>query len=569
MNLLESRQLLAADPALVAEWAFDETGGTVASDSAGADDAALVGSVSRVPGRIHSAVGFAAGGGGKVVAPDEATLKFSASQSFTLSAWVSVGSTAPGWQGVVTKARDSANWYGIWVANGQWVAASQSGNLFGSQVTAGWHDVAVVQDGSAGTRTLYVDGVSVATGAAEEASGPGNLWVGGAAGVSEFLTGSVDDVRVYSRALTTSDLTALANPPAVSAPAAPTALSGTAASSTQVNLAWTNNAVDQTGFTIFRSTDGSTFRQAGQVGATITTYQDGGLTAGLTYFYRVRATNAVGDSGDSNTASVRTEPVGGLVAEWAFGEGSGTVAHDSSGGLDAALVGGAVWTNSGPGTEKAMSFPAGVGAHLAVPDQATLRFSATQSFTLSAWVSVDLSSSGWQGVVTKARDSSHWYGIWVSSGHWWVGASDSGNLIGSEATAGWHNVVVAQDGSAGTRTLSIDGQPVATGPSQDATGPGDLWIGGAVGVSEFFTGSIGDIRIYSRALSTSEITALSVPPTLTPPDAPTSLSATFSSSSQINLSWPDSPREAGFLVERSTDGTTFLPLARVGTGLTT
>ena len=154
---------------------------------------------------------FPAGLNSHVEAPDEPSLRFhGASSSYTLSAWVNAGVQSPGWHGVVTKGRDASNWYGVWIANGQWVAGSPSGNLMGSQVTSGWHNVALVQDGAAGTRTLYVDGVSAATGASADAGGPGKLWVGGAAGVSEFLNGMVDDVRVYSRALSTAEVSTIA-----------------------------------------------------------------------------------------------------------------------------------------------------------------------------------------------------------------------------------------------------------------------------------------------------------------------------------------------------------------------
>jgi hypothetical protein len=43
-------------------------------------------------------------------------------------------------------------------------------NIYGATVTVGWHYVVAVQDGSAGTRTLYVDGSQSATGIAKAAS---------------------------------------------------------------------------------------------------------------------------------------------------------------------------------------------------------------------------------------------------------------------------------------------------------------------------------------------------------------------------------------------------------------
>jgi hypothetical protein len=91
-------------------------------------------------------------------------------------------------------------------------------------------------------------------------------------------------------------------------PSAPTALTATAVSSSQINLAWTDNSVDETGFKIERCQNAgcTTFVQITQVGANVTTFSNTGLAANTTFGYRVRATNAGGDSAYSNTAEATT-----------------------------------------------------------------------------------------------------------------------------------------------------------------------------------------------------------------------------------------------------------------------
>ncbi len=89
-------------------------------------------------------------------------------------------------------------------------------------------------------------------------------------------------------------------------PAAPSGLTATAVSSSQINLAWTDNASNETEFRIERSPDGSSFAQIATVGANTTAYSDTGLAAGSTHYYRVLAHNAEGDSAYSNTASATT-----------------------------------------------------------------------------------------------------------------------------------------------------------------------------------------------------------------------------------------------------------------------
>jgi hypothetical protein len=93
---------------------------------------------------------------------------------------------------------------------------------------------------------------------------------------------------------------------AVPAPAAPSSLVASTVSTSQINLNWTDNSVDETGFLVERSTDGIYFMQIATVGADVTTYADSGLTPNTTYTYRVRATNAAGTSLYSNTSSATT-----------------------------------------------------------------------------------------------------------------------------------------------------------------------------------------------------------------------------------------------------------------------
>jgi hypothetical protein len=89
-------------------------------------------------------------------------------------------------------------------------------------------------------------------------------------------------------------------------PAAPTSLAATAASSTNINLTWTDNSTNETGFKIERAIGGGAFSPLITVGANVTGYADSGLTASTSYSYRVRATNGAGDSAYSNTASATT-----------------------------------------------------------------------------------------------------------------------------------------------------------------------------------------------------------------------------------------------------------------------
>jgi hypothetical protein len=95
-----------------------------------------------------------------------------------------------------------------------------------------------------------------------------------------------------------------ANAPA--GPAAPSGLSAGTVSASQIDLAWTDNSSDESGFKIERSSNGNSWAQIDLTGPNVTSYSNSGLHAGAPYYYRVRATCAAGDSAYSNTTNAKT-----------------------------------------------------------------------------------------------------------------------------------------------------------------------------------------------------------------------------------------------------------------------
>jgi len=92
------------------------------------------------------------------------------------------------------------------------------------------------------------------------------------------------------------------------APAAPTSLTATAVSSSRINLAWTDNATNEAGFKIERSTDGVNFTQVATAGANARSYAATNLVASTTYTFRVRAYDGPNNSAYSNAAAATTQP---------------------------------------------------------------------------------------------------------------------------------------------------------------------------------------------------------------------------------------------------------------------
>lgn len=79
-------------------------------------------------------------------------------------------------------------------------------------------------------------------------------------------------------------------------PLPPTNLTGNVISTTQINLSWTDNSTNETGFKIERKTGLGTYEHIVDVMANETTYQDTSLSQNTIYTYRVCSLNQVGNS---------------------------------------------------------------------------------------------------------------------------------------------------------------------------------------------------------------------------------------------------------------------------------
>ena len=91
--------------------------------------------------------------------------------------------------------------------------------------------------------------------------------------------------------------------PATSLPAAPSGLGATLAAGPRIDLAWTVNSSNDSGFRIERNTNGGAFAAVGFAVGGSSSYSDTTVASNTTYSYRIFAVNDLGDSPVSNTTA--------------------------------------------------------------------------------------------------------------------------------------------------------------------------------------------------------------------------------------------------------------------------
>jgi FtsP/CotA-like multicopper oxidase with cupredoxin domain len=125
----------------------------------------------------------------------------------------------------------------------------------------------------------------------------GDTWDYADPGFNEIVKGGFPTITAES----ISEVLDTTAPPV--APAAPTDLTAMVEVGPQVSLAWVDNANNETGFLIQRSTDGVNFSDLATVAADTINYVDTAVLAGTAYTYQVVAFNLGGSSAYSNMAS--------------------------------------------------------------------------------------------------------------------------------------------------------------------------------------------------------------------------------------------------------------------------
>ncbi|MHC4517975.1 MAG: LamG domain-containing protein, partial [Planctomycetota bacterium] len=193
------------DAALVGWWTFDEGSGTVAADSSpNGNDGTLNGGAEWVPGVYGTAINF--NGTDAYVGTEQSLLDNA--DDFTMAGWVMARNSAASRIGLF--GQNDLIEMGFMNGNAEvWTAASGTTNTPWTFPDTEWHHVAVVDQGT--DMLIYLDGQEAGSGAGAATHGTAafsfNIGGGGVwDGTGNFFDGQIDDVALFTRALTAEEI---------------------------------------------------------------------------------------------------------------------------------------------------------------------------------------------------------------------------------------------------------------------------------------------------------------------------------------------------------------------------
>ncbi len=522
-----SSNCVAPPSGLVGWW----KGESSTTDSAGTNNGTTPFGIAYSSGRVGQAFSFNATSR-RVSVPDNSS--FILTNALTIEGWINI--TGDG--GFILfrgDTRSGADPYALTLGASGYISfhigsESDYKNLDVAIPYNQWKHVAATFEGSSGDMKVYIDGVLAGqantslrpVGALDPAYDPA-IGIGNHGGTSYNFpfNGLIDEISLYSRALSPSEIQAIYNadeagkcpPPAtapliVSHPASQTvavggsaAFSVTATGTAPLSYQWRFNGTNI-------------------AGATNTALSLGNVQLSQAGNYAVLVANAVNSILSSNAVLSVTSPVptcvsapSGLVSWWKAEDN----AFDSAGSNLGTAYGGLSFTNGRVGS--AFRFN-GTTAHVRIPDSPSLHF--TNALTIEAWVS-PTSHGSYHDVINKwdlvgSGQKSYVMGLYPDGRAYLTVCADGNDGFATVVTTTnavplnqWTYLAATFDGA--SLRIYVNGVYQAQVAYLHLIFPGthDLGIGGTVGgaapgqVGFPFAGLIDEPAIYGRALSAAEI----------------------------------------------------------------
>jgi len=351
-------------------------------------------------------------------------------------------------------------------------------------------------------------------------------------------------------------------------PTAPTSLSATPVSGSQINLSWTNTATNAVSLTIQRATNASfssgLTTLTSSLSPTATTFSSTGLSSSPDYYYRIRANNSAGSSdwvttgpvktftppGDPSNLTVTNPTPNSLTISWAAPSSSGTP------------TGYQIFRNNGGTTSINTSTPIATVNHpatgftnLGLDEDTEYRYRIRAVNAGGSSALIPSTSSGESGRTTIATINSSKVLLPVEGASLTAGTTTT---MACEYTVAsgftLHHIAAAHYNPANEQFayfFEVPGNQVSGGNySAQVTvpniPPGQL----SVMCIAYFRNLANDTF---TDINTGHFVNITAPVTSTAPTAPTNLRQTSISPDQINVTWNDnSNNETSFQIRIST-----------------
>ena len=210
-------------------------------------------------------------------------------------------------------------------------------------------------------------------------------------------------------------------------------------------------------------------------------------------------------------------PVNGLVGYWPF---NGNANDESGNGNNGTIHGATLTADRFGNINSAYSFN---GTNNWIEGNTTIGNFGLSDFTISCWI-VALTGSLEETYIGKRSDGTYgnnWFGAIDPPSriaYWDVDADNTGknhyviysNLILN--TSNWYNIVFQREGNNWRLFINgVENATLTTPAIQNINNTAPFTIGARywdTNLTGYFTGKIDDVRMYNRALSSSEITSL-------------------------------------------------------------
>ncbi len=314
---------------------------------------------------------------------------------------------------------------------------------------------------------------------------------------------------------------------------APSNLTFSAVGTTGMKLNWMDNSSDEAGFVVYRSTNNTNFTYVATTAANAVSYNDTGLTAGTTYYYRVYALRENLSTAAAGSQATLTNCIAFNLLQVSS---SNIIANYRLNGNANDFFGlnNGVLRNSPTSTEDRFGVPTGAYAFNGSNQfiSTTASYNNPVNFTTSVWFKTSTTTGGLllgfsrSQIGNDAHDRHLYMGV---NGRLYFGVFGAGGmktLVSSPETktyndGNWHMATATQSTTAGI-SLYIDGQLVGTDPTATTAEnyTSGYWRMAGLSFNQgwpsapttYFAGALDDAFIFNRVLSQAEIQQLYTAP---------------------------------------------------------